>query len=230
VVRYHAGEEYKPHFDFGGECDFLENLHIGRRHVTMLIYLNDVEAPAPPERGVEDNAALGIAEEGEGRAAGAVAPRAQGETSFPALSLKVTPRAGTALVFNDCLDGGSPDRRTLHGGEPPAPGAYKYAINVWIRANSFHSTGREKPRSASARVDAVLAHDDEADAADYAAHDAGVAHAEQGSWDGAGARGSVEGVELRSQHGDVQSKSDSESATASDAPQPQRREWWRLWQ
>jgi hypothetical protein len=115
VVRYRAGEEYKPHYDFGFECDLLENLRIGRRHVTLLVYLNDLPA---------DDLHAG------GAGAG-------GHTSFPLLSLRVRPRLGTALVFNDCADDGASDRRTLHGGEPPAEGVLKYAINIWIRANAF---------------------------------------------------------------------------------------------
>ena len=33
---------YEPHFDYGEACDFEENLRNGHRHVTMLVYLNDV--------------------------------------------------------------------------------------------------------------------------------------------------------------------------------------------
>lgn len=144
------GEEYKPHFDFGGPCDFLENLHIGRRHVTMLVYLNDVEAAA--EAGGAEGAPGARADDEE---EGAVAPRGAGETVFPELRMHVTPRLGTALVFNDCLDDGSSDKRTLHGGEPPVGGAYKYAINVWIRANSYQRGGRRGEAEEADGEDAV---------------------------------------------------------------------------
>lgn len=134
MVRYRVGEEYRPHFDFGGSCDFLENLHIGRRHVTMLVYLNDVHATAT-QNGTEGGAAALAGP------VGAVPPAGAGETVFPLLRMRVTPLLGTALVFNDCLDDGSADGRTLHGGEPPVAGAHKYAINVWIRANPFSRSG-----------------------------------------------------------------------------------------
>ena len=37
-----ARARYEPHFDYGEACDFEENLRNGHRHVTMLVYLNDV--------------------------------------------------------------------------------------------------------------------------------------------------------------------------------------------
>jgi prolyl 4-hydroxylase len=54
-------------------------------------------------------------------------PEAGGETAFPRLNLTVAPRAFTALVFNNCLDNGEPDERTLHEGVAPERGI-KYAM------------------------------------------------------------------------------------------------------
>lgn len=97
VVRYHAGEKYEPHHDLFDLCDFPQK---PRRHLTFLIYLNDLE-------------------EGEG-----------GETTFPRLNLAIRPEKGTALVFNDVLDNGLDDERTEHSGTPPVKqDAVKYAIN-----------------------------------------------------------------------------------------------------
>ena len=56
-----------------------------------------------------------------------------GETGFPRLNISVTPTAYSALAFNDVLDNGEPDERTLHEGVPPARGI-KYAINGWVRS------------------------------------------------------------------------------------------------
>ena len=56
-----------------------------------------------------------------------------GETGFPRLNISVTPTAYSALVFNDVLDNGEPDERTLHEGVPPVRGI-KYAINGWVRS------------------------------------------------------------------------------------------------
>lgn len=102
VVRYHAGEKYEAHHDLFDLCDFPQK---PRRHLTFLIYLNDLA-------------------EGDG-----------GETTFPRLHLSVRPEKGMALVFNDVLDNGMDDERTEHSGTPPLrEGVVKYAINCWIRA------------------------------------------------------------------------------------------------
>ena len=76
----------------GEACDFEENLRNGHRHVTMLVYLNDI----PDEHG--------------------------GHTVFPKLELKLSPKARAAITFNDCLPNGQEDPRTLHGGSPPSNG------------------------------------------------------------------------------------------------------------
>jgi len=89
VVRYHPGEKYEAHHDLFDLCDFPQK---PRRHLTFLIYLNDL----PDQAG--------------------------GETTFPRLSLAVKPEKGTALVFNDVLDNGMDDERTEHSGTPPAKG------------------------------------------------------------------------------------------------------------
>lgn len=89
VVRYHPGEKYEPHHDLFDICDFPQK---PRRHLTFLIYLNDLP-------------------EGAG-----------GHTTFPRLNLRIRPKAYTALAFNDVLDSGMDDERTEHSGTAPASG------------------------------------------------------------------------------------------------------------
>lgn len=89
VVRYHPGEKYEPHHDLFDLCDFPQK---PRRHLTFLIYLNDMPGGAG------------------------------GDTTFPRLSLAIRPEKGTALVFNDVLDSGMDDERTEHSGTPPSTG------------------------------------------------------------------------------------------------------------
>ena len=81
--------------------------------VTFLIYLNDMPA-------------------NEGG----------GGTRFPDLQLEVAPEQGSAVVFNDCLDNGEEDQRSLHAGLPPGnPDTVKYAINGWIRSERISHMG-----------------------------------------------------------------------------------------
>uniref|UniRef100_A0A7S0LN79 Fe2OG dioxygenase domain-containing protein n=1 Tax=Coccolithus braarudii TaxID=221442 RepID=A0A7S0LN79_9EUKA len=108
LVKYVPGQKYEPHFDYGAACDYEENLNNGHRHVTLLVYLSSL----PDEY--------------------------LAHTHFPKLSVKVTPTAHDAVVFNDCLSNGQEDPRTLHGGAPPTNGT-KIAINIWIRAKPFGS-------------------------------------------------------------------------------------------
>ena len=59
---------------------------------------------------------------------------------FPRLNLTVDAEANTALLFNNCLDNGEPDERTLHEGIPPT-NAVKYAINGWMRSRHLARNG-----------------------------------------------------------------------------------------
>lgn len=56
---------------------------------------------------------------------------AGGETLFPALGLKIRPKAGTALVWPNCLEDGQADDRVVHEALPPT-GVRKYAINCFV--------------------------------------------------------------------------------------------------
>lgn len=56
-----------------------------------------------------------------------------GETYFPEVSLTITPKAGTALLFRNLDDDMSMIPQSLHAGLPVQSGV-KYACNIWIRA------------------------------------------------------------------------------------------------
>ena len=107
VVRYHPGEKYEAHHDLFDLCDFPQK---PRRHLTFLIYLNELPADSPG-----------------------------GETTFPRMRLAIRPEKNMALVFNDVLDSGMDDERSEHSGTPPSQGV-KYAINCWIRAREARSS------------------------------------------------------------------------------------------
>jgi hypothetical protein len=101
VVRYNQGQHYAKHHDFFPICDIADKYRNGRRTRTFLIYLNDLP-------------------DGE----------IGGGTQFPELEVELRPEKGAALVWNNCLDNGHEDGRTLHAGLPlHEPGSVKYAIN-----------------------------------------------------------------------------------------------------
>jgi prolyl 4-hydroxylase len=56
-----------------------------------------------------------------------------GETSFPALDLKVRGSSGDGLLFRNASPGGHPDSRALHAGLPVTHGV-KHLASRWIRA------------------------------------------------------------------------------------------------
>jgi prolyl 4-hydroxylase len=59
-----------------------------------------------------------------------------GETVFPYLNKKVTPKKGKMVVFQSTNDEGLLIRQSLHGGEPVASGV-KWIANKWIRKNNY---------------------------------------------------------------------------------------------
>lgn len=54
-----------------------------------------------------------------------------GQTEFPAMNLKVSPRKGTALVFFPATVDGYLDKMALHAALPAID--TKYVSQVWIR-------------------------------------------------------------------------------------------------
>lgn len=57
-----------------------------------------------------------------------------GETAFPDLGIRVVPRAGDMLVFDNVLPDGRPDPRMRHAGLPVTQGV-KWIATRWIRAH-----------------------------------------------------------------------------------------------
>jgi len=103
VLHYAPGEEFKPHFDF---LDIAQPGHARA-------------AAAGGQRVVTFLAYLNEGYEG-------------GETSFPSLGWRYKGRTGDALLFYNAGPDGSPDRRTLHAGNPTTRGE-KYLLSQWIR-------------------------------------------------------------------------------------------------
>lgn len=58
-----------------------------------------------------------------------------GHTDFTRLGLRVTPRPGTLLLWNNALPDGSPNPWTLHAARPVVRGV-KYVVTKWYRARA----------------------------------------------------------------------------------------------
>lgn len=58
-----------------------------------------------------------------------------GETEFPELGQSLTPKMGTAVIWNSLNPDGSPNYSTLHHAKPVTKG-YKAVITKWFRSNS----------------------------------------------------------------------------------------------
>jgi prolyl 4-hydroxylase len=107
VLRYEAGGEYRPHFDYFDPAKPGSAPHLaqaGQRVATLIVYLAD---------GVEG-----------------------GGTAFPTLGLEVRPRAGSALFFSNVDEHGNIDPATLHAGLPVVSGV-KLIATKWLRARVF---------------------------------------------------------------------------------------------
>jgi prolyl 4-hydroxylase len=61
-----------------------------------------------------------------------------GETYFPRLGLKVPPRRGTLLIWNNMLTDGSPNGDTYHAALPVVRGR-KYVMTRWFRERAWVS-------------------------------------------------------------------------------------------
>jgi prolyl 4-hydroxylase len=59
-------------------------------------------------------------------------PEAGGQTFFPEVNLKISPRAGNLFTWNNMDETGAPNRFTLHQGCPVDAGV-KYIITKWYR-------------------------------------------------------------------------------------------------
>jgi prolyl 4-hydroxylase len=101
--RYAIGQQFKPHHDF---------------FYTDQGYYK-AEAESGGQRTWTAMAFLNAPDEG-------------GQTAFPELNLKIAPRAGNLLVWNNMDSDGEPNRFTLHQGMPVIAGD-KYVITKWYR-------------------------------------------------------------------------------------------------
>ena len=59
-----------------------------------------------------------------------------GETSFKQLKLKIKPKRGTAVIWNNLYRNGTPNYKTVHEALPPVSGD-KYVITKWFRSWSL---------------------------------------------------------------------------------------------
>jgi len=60
-----------------------------------------------------------------------------GETDFPKLNTRVTPKTGKLVVWDNLDDQGNPLKDSLHAGLPVTEGT-KYIVVIWIRERSFN--------------------------------------------------------------------------------------------
>ncbi|SAL31987.1 2OG-Fe(II) oxygenase superfamily protein [Caballeronia cordobensis] len=109
ILRYGAGGEYRPHFDYFPEEQAGSKHHMqrgGQRIATLILYLNQVE---------------------DG-----------GDTTFPDIGLTIHPRRGAALYFEYVNALGQTDPRTLHAGMPVERGE-KWIATKWMRRGRFRT-------------------------------------------------------------------------------------------
>ena len=109
VLRYGAGTNSAPHFDFlvpRNEASEQSLRRSGQRVSSLVAYLNDVPGG--------------------------------GETTFPHAGLSVCPRRGNAVYFEYCNGRGQVDAASLHAGAPVTEGE-KWAVTKWMRERPFLS-------------------------------------------------------------------------------------------
>jgi prolyl 4-hydroxylase len=59
-----------------------------------------------------------------------------GETHFTEVGIKIEPKPGVLLVWNNALPDGTPNEGTIHAGTPPVKGN-KYVITKWYRTREW---------------------------------------------------------------------------------------------
>ena len=102
LVHYHAGELYKPHWDYGTDAP-------NNRFITFLMYLNDVN-------------------EGGNTSFPNAIENCTDETDY----FGVRPIKASAAWFYDLFADGNVDESTLHYAEPPGNNSEKWMTNLWI--------------------------------------------------------------------------------------------------
>ncbi|HEX2763925.1 MAG TPA: 2OG-Fe(II) oxygenase [Allosphingosinicella sp.] len=101
--RYSVGQQFKPHHDF--------------------FYTNQPYWPEQERQGGQRTwTAMVFLNE----------PEAGGQTHFPKANVRVTPRTGNLLAWNNLDEFGQPNPNSLHTGTPVEAGV-KYVITKWYR-------------------------------------------------------------------------------------------------
>lgn len=59
-----------------------------------------------------------------------------GETHFTEVGIKIEPKPGVLMVWNNALPDGTPNEGTMHAGTPVVRGA-KYVITKWYRTREW---------------------------------------------------------------------------------------------
>lgn len=105
--RYLPGQQFKPHNDW---------------FYTSERYWQD-ERKRGGQRSWTTMAFLNDVEEG-------------GETHFTHIGIKIEPKPGVLLIWNNALPDGTPNEDTMHAGTPVIKGA-KYVITKWYRTRTW---------------------------------------------------------------------------------------------
>lgn len=105
--RYLPGQQFKPHNDW---------------FYTSERYWQD-ERKRGGQRSWTTMAFLNEVEEG-------------GETHFTEIGIKIEPKPGVLLIWNNALPNGAPNEDTMHAGTPVIKGA-KYIITKWYRTRKW---------------------------------------------------------------------------------------------
>ena len=116
--RYAVGQQFKPHHDFF--------------YTDQGYYRNEAEVG-----GQRTWTAMIFLNEPEGG----------GQTAFPEIDVRITPRTGNLLCWNNMDETGAPNRFTLHQGCPVTAGV-KYVITKWYRERPWG----HRPRPADVEV------------------------------------------------------------------------------
>jgi prolyl 4-hydroxylase len=115
VIGYESGNEYRAHHDCFDENDGGASVHLARGGQRVGTLLIYLQEP---ENG--------------------------GATSFPQVGmLKIHPRRGAALWFQNVTMEGRMDPRLLHAGEPVI-GGRKYICSAWLRQETWRTNQRSE--------------------------------------------------------------------------------------
>jgi hypothetical protein len=72
-------------------------------------------------------------------------PEGQGETEFPLIGLKVTPKRGCAVLFCNVNETGEGEPKVVHKANPVHKGLFKYGVNLWVDEKSLPNDYRLAP-------------------------------------------------------------------------------------